>query len=226
MSKQYLQISVVLLVVALAGVSVAMATGLSGQGNMQHHGHHIRTTGSHGESNVASQQHMHGGSANFVNNSEITKDNCLADECVISASSTTSDTLPSDVESALDDAIADEYKALETYRAVMNQFGDVRPFTMIARSEQMHIATLKSIYDKYGLDVPENSYANQVETPSSIAQACSDAVEAEITNGKLYENELIPTVSGEYPDIARAFLKLQSASQNRHLPAFKRCQNR
>ena len=55
---------------------------------------------------------------------------------------------------------------------------------------------------------------------ASLKEACAAGVTAEIANGALYQRLLTST---KRPDILAVFRKLQEASQERHLPAFKRC---
>ncbi|MBK7904069.1 MAG: hypothetical protein IPJ97_14845 [Proteobacteria bacterium] len=58
---------------------------------------------------------------------------------------------------------------------------------------------------------------------SNIRDACVAAVEAEIANAALYERLLAST---ERSDILTVFRNLRDASQERHLPAFRRCTER
>jgi len=69
--------------------------------------------------------------------------------------------LSKEAKEALNEAINDEYKALSTYEAAIDKFGAVRPFSMIKGAEEQHIASLKAVYDKYGLTVPKNTWAKQ-----------------------------------------------------------------
>ena len=108
--------------------------------------------------------------------------------------------LPLEVQEALNEAINDEYKALSTYEAVMAKFGVVRPFSMIKGAEEQHVASLKAIYDKYGLEVPENTWPSKVVAPANLQEACQLGVDAEIANAALYKDELLPAVQ-EYEDI-------------------------
>jgi hypothetical protein len=172
-----------------------------------------------------SQQHSEAGTySNSSENTRLEKRNCLADEClIVDDTSASTEDLPDTVKEALGKAIDDEYKALTTYQVIMDEFGRQRPFSIIARSEQMHIALLQSVYDKYNLKVPENQYSGTIPAPDSIQAACTAGVEAEIENAFLYEEQLLPAVQEEYPDIQRAFERLMNASQERHLPAFQRC---
>lgn len=155
--------------------------------------------------------------------SNVTKHNCLADDCLaVQDLNYPVGSLPSEVKSALDQAIDDEYKALSVYQAVIAKFGQVRPFSMIKGAEEQHIASLKSIYDKYGLTVPSNYWTKKVTAPQTLQQACQTGVDAEIANANLYKNDLLPAVK-DYQDITLVFTNLMNASQEKHLPAFERC---
>jgi len=126
--------------------------------------------------------------------------------------------------SALAEALQDEYKARATYRAILDRFGAVRPFTNILASEERHIRALLAIYQRYGLPIPEDHWAAQVRVPDTLTQACEEGVQAEIENGAMYERLLAMTTA--YPDVQRVFRQLQRASQENHLRAFQRCASR
>jgi len=154
---------------------------------------------------------------------EPSRGNCLADDCLLVEDlEYPVSELPNEVVTALDEAINDEYKALATYEAVVEEFGTVRPFSMIIGAEEQHIASLKAIYDKYGLVVPENTWASKVSVPTSLEEACQTGVEAEIANAALYKDELLPVVV-DYEDITWIFTSLMEASEGKHLPAFEKC---
>jgi hypothetical protein len=158
------------------------------------------------------------GSANQTN-----RNNCLADECLlVEGLEYPIGSLPRDVQIALDEALNDEYKALATYEAVIDKFGSVRPFSMIKGAEEQHIASLKAIYDKYGLKIPENTWLGQIAAPDTLSAACQLGVEAEIANASLYEDDLLPVVT-DYEDITVVFESLMMASVDKHLPAFENC---
>lgn len=155
-------------------------------------------------------------------NSSINKGNCLADDCLaIQELNYPAGSLSTEVKAALDEAITDEYKALSVYQAVIAKFGQVRPFSMIKGAEEQHIASLKAIYDKYGLMVPANK-TGKVTSPSTIQLSCQLGADAEIANYKLYQDKLLPAVK-DYEDITIVFTKLMNASKDKHLPAFERC---
>ena len=151
-----------------------------------------------------------------------TEQNCISEDCLeIENLEYPVGELPDSVIQALGSAIDDEYKARATYEAVMNEFGSIRPFSMIIRAEEQHISSLKAIYDKYGLDIPNDPYSD-VEIASTKSENCSVGVQAEIDNAALYRNSLLPAVDN-YPDISSVFTQLMNASQDNHLPAFEKC---
>ena len=148
---------------------------------------------------------------------------CLADECLsVEDLEYPVGELPKAVQDALNEAINDEYKALATYELVTATFGTVRPFSMIKGAEEQHIASLKAIYDKYGLVAPENTWSSKITIPTTLQEACQFGVDAEIANAVLYKEKLLPVVE-DYEDIVVVFTNLMNASEQKHLPAFERC---
>lgn len=151
------------------------------------------------------------------------KNECVADECLaVDGLEYPAGALTDVAKSAIFSAIDDEYKAHATYEAVIAKFGSVRPFSMIIRSEEQHISSLKALLDKYGVAIPSDSWTGKVTAPDSITAACQTGVDAEIANAALYREKLLPAVT-EYPDITSVFTNLMNASQEKHLPAFDRC---
>ncbi len=149
--------------------------------------------------------------------------NCLADDCLaVENLEYPVDGLSDAAKQALNEAIEDEYHALSFYEVVISKFGSVRPFSMIKGAEQQHIAALKAIFDKYGLQVPENTWPERLSAPVSLQQACQAGVDAEIANAQLYKEKLLPAVM-PYDDITSVFTTLMNASEQKHLPAFERC---
>jgi hypothetical protein len=151
------------------------------------------------------------------------KNNCLSDDCLsVDNLNYPIEGLPEEVKKALNKAIEDEYKAYTVYNKTIEKFGMVRPFSMIIRAEENHIASLKSLFDKYGLEIPVNNWGDKVFAESSIKDSCKIGVTAEIDNAKLYREELLPLVKN-YEDITIVFTNLMNASQEKHLPAFEKC---
>ncbi|XOU95003.1 MAG: ferritin-like domain-containing protein [Candidatus Kerfeldbacteria bacterium] len=154
----------------------------------------------------------------------VTKSNCVADDCLkVDNLDYPVSELESEVLTALDKAIDDEYKARATYEAVIAEYGSVRPFSMIIRAEEQHISSLKAIYDKYGATIPADPYdVSALTVPVTITDSCQLGVEAEIANAALYSDELLPAVT-DYEDITTIFTSLMNASDDKHLPAFDKC---
>jgi hypothetical protein len=123
----------------------------------------------------------------------------------------------------LREALDDEYRAYATYDRVIRDFGALRPFINIRDAEARHIAALISLFDRYGLPVPDNTWPDRVPRYATPAEACAAGVTAEIENGQLYERLLSSTTC---PDILSVLSRLQEASQRHHLPASQRCVER
>jgi hypothetical protein len=129
--------------------------------------------------------------------------------------------LDSKTQQAMVDAINDEYRARAFYQAVMEKFGSVRPFSSIVRSENNHINLWINLFAKYGIAVPTDSFAGNVKVPDTLKAACQMGVKTEIDNVEMYDRFLGFVTQ---PDLKAAFTQLRQVSQERHLPAFERCQ--
>ena len=117
-------------------------------------------------------------------------------------------------------ALDDEYRAHAIYTQVLADFGgDVLPFANIVESEARHIDALLGLFRRYGLDVPANPWPGKVTRYGSVAEACRAGVDAEIDNAALYDRFLAGTTR---PDVLAVYRNLQQASQQNHLPAFRR----
>lgn len=121
---------------------------------------------------------------------------------------------------ALTAALDDEYRARATYRAVLDAYGDVRPFSNIVQSEERHIDALRRLCERYDVEMPPDPYASRTPAPESLEAACEAAVRAERENGALYQRLI--EAAGERADVAEVFRRLRAASQENHLPAFER----
>jgi hypothetical protein len=121
---------------------------------------------------------------------------------------------------ALSEALEDEYKARAAYRMVIERFGPVRPFVNIAEAEDRHIEALLAQFRRLGEDPPQDTWPERVTAPGSLAEACADAIGAEIENDAMYTRLL-----GQVTDtgVREVMLRLQTASRTHHLPAFQRC---
>jgi rubrerythrin len=124
------------------------------------------------------------------------------------------------VRHALTLALLDEYKARSTYQSVVDRFGPVRPFGNVLAAEENHVTALTHHFRRLGLEIPQPDSKLRA-APTSLAEACRAAVEAERENVALY-TRLLPMVAGD-PAIENTFRTLQAASRDRHLPAFEGC---
>ena len=133
------------------------------------------------------------------------------------------ETLTNEEIGALHEALDDEYRSWTTYDQVILDFGEVRPFINIRAAEARHTEALLTLFARYGLPVPENTWKGRVDRYESLQGACEASVEAERENGEMYERLLTTTTR---TDILTVLRNLQAASQERHLPAFQRCSQR
>lgn len=123
-------------------------------------------------------------------------------------------------QSAMIDAINDEYHARAFYSAVIDKFGSVRPFSNIVQAENRHVQLWQSLFAQYGIPVPEDTFAGNVEIPDTLQAACQMGVEAEIADYQMYDRFLSFV---QEPNLRAAFTQLSYVSQNNHQPAFERC---
>jgi len=124
---------------------------------------------------------------------------------------------------ALIEALEDEYKARATYSKVIETFGPIRPFINIVEAENRHASALLRQFDRLGIKPPKDEWAGRIQAPASVAAACESAVAGEIENAEMYDRLLAVVDDLTVRDV---LLNLQDASQNRHLPAFRRCLER
>lgn len=128
--------------------------------------------------------------------------------------------LTEDVIAAMKAGILDEYNAHATYAAVIEQFGEVPPFTNIMASEAQHIAAWEFLFDRYALLLPAPTQPDVPEF-ETLADACAAAAAAEIANFGLYDNMM--ATFEDYPDLLHVATVLRDASELHHLPAFESC---
>lgn len=121
---------------------------------------------------------------------------------------------------ALQEAILEEYGALNLYQSAIAQIGNAYPFSQIVRSEQQHVNALVRQADKYGVSVPANPGLATQPTFTTLAQACQAGVDAEIAYAALYDTLKSVTT---HADLLGVYSSLQSGSLNNHLPAFQTC---
>lgn len=129
--------------------------------------------------------------------------------------------LSTNVTAALDTALNDEYHAETIYLRVLSDFGNVLPFFNVVVAEQRHSASLRAMYERYGILAPGNRWdLSTVPTFNSIAAACAAAYDAEVSNIALYDRLLARDLPN---DVRIVFTNNRAASVNNHQPAFLRC---
>ena len=117
-------------------------------------------------------------------------------------------------------AIQEEYTAMNTYLAVVEQLGGFTPFTRIALSEQQHVNALIRLAERLGMEVPENAGAVADIEWTTYAEACQMGATFEQMDADLYDQLLLNTTNAS---LTRVYTNLQAASLNNHLPAFESC---
>ena len=130
-------------------------------------------------------------------------------------------TAPENLKQALLEALADERRAHATYKAVIDKFGNPRPFSNIVKAEARHESFLLELFVKYGFEVPENQFSGKsIAVSATVTENCAMAVEGEKANIAMYDR-LLTSVSES--DVKDTFIYLRNASKDNHLPAFERC---
>ena len=122
------------------------------------------------------------------------------------------------LEDMLTYAIQDEYLARAEYEAIMNEYGEQRPFSNIIQAEETHIEELLPLFEEHGIEVPQDNAREHVVVPESVEEAFTTGVKAEEDNINMYEKFLQKDIP---EDVAEVFAQLKKGSEN-HLAAFQR----
>jgi hypothetical protein len=122
------------------------------------------------------------------------------------------------VEKMLIYSLEDEYKARAQYNATISKFGEFLPFSNIIYSEEQHISMLQALFERYGVEVPEDHGSNFVLGFETKEDAFKLGVQAEIENIDMYEKFLKQDLND---DVKVVFERLMNASKH-HLQAFER----
>jgi rubrerythrin len=115
-------------------------------------------------------------------------------------------------------AMQDEYLAQKRYDLIINKFGDVRTFSRIQQAELRHIYALQTLFQRYGIQIPEDESYLFATVPDTIKNAYASGVQGEIDNIAMYNTFLSYSLPA---DIQAVFINLRNASLN-HLEAFER----
>jgi hypothetical protein len=130
-------------------------------------------------------------------------------------------TLTSQVRTALERSLQDEYRAETIYQGVVEDLGSLAPFVNVLSAEQRHSASIGDLFVRRGLTPPANSWTlATVPHFTSTPVACSAAATAERGNVAMYDELLRLTLPA---DVRQVFDNVRLASLSNHLPAFERC---
>ncbi len=153
-----------------------------------------------------------------------TKENCLMDECTtVSGINFPATKLDKGTEAILLSVLEEEQTAQNLYSKAVQKFGTNRPFSMILRSEEQHVSSVKALFDKYGVAIPEYTANAKTNPQTKFVDTCKQAADLEKAYVTKLEKEVLPKVK-QYSDINQVITNILSASKNRHIPAFERCQ--
>lgn len=125
--------------------------------------------------------------------------------------------LDDSVKAGVERALADEWRADDTYTSLAATYG--RPFQRLERAEERHADLLMRLLATHGHGVPARA-APVNTTAASATDACSLAIEAEKENVALYDELLAASPPA---DVRCVYEHLRSLSAERHIPALERC---
>lgn len=115
-------------------------------------------------------------------------------------------------------AIQDEYAARMEYQEIIKEFNVSTPYTNIIKSEETHISELTTLYEAYGIALPEDTASDHVIIPDSLLDAATTGVQAEINNIAMYDLFLEQDIPD---DVREIFIDLRDASI-KHLSSFEK----
>lgn len=144
---------------------------------------------------------------------------CRGILATVAATASTLSIAAADTKALLDEAYQDELKAYIRYEAVIEQFGDIRPFANLVESERRHLDHLADLYIARGL-TPAAVFEPAPVMYLSVASACQVSLEAERENVALLDRLIAETTE---PDIKATLEWIREASAGRHIPALERC---
>jgi hypothetical protein len=119
----------------------------------------------------------------------------------------------------LNTAYKDEVKCQYYFKKVMEKFPDAG-FAKIFNSEQNHVTTLETIYNKYGLEIPKDMDFSALLIPSSLSEVCVIGLKFEKDNAEMYQ-KFLKTVTNTV--LKTVFEDLRDITINRNIPAVEKC---
>ena len=123
------------------------------------------------------------------------------------------------LEEMLTYALEDEYLAQAEYQAIINTYGEVRPFINLLDAEAYHAEMLLPLFSTYDIPAVTPISVDDITVADTLTAAIATSIETEKANIAMYEKFL---ATGILPaDVQTAFEYLLAAS-NRHLTALSR----
>lgn len=153
----------------------------------------------------------------------VPRGNCYLNSVLPGSDAPPTSALTEAEKTALNGAIEDEYKARATYNKILDTFGEVMPFAHIVNAEGRHVEALAYLHTRYGVAIPEDTWAEKIPTYATLKEAAEASVQAEVDNGALYDALMKDVTNVELTNVFKA---LQFATMEHHLPAFQRLLDR
>lgn len=153
----------------------------------------------------------------------VPRGNCYLNSILPGSDAPPTSALTEAEKTALNGAIQDEYKARATYNKILDTFGEVMPFAHIVNAEGRHVEALAYLHTRYGVAIPEDTWADKIPAYATLKEAAEASVQAEVDNGALYEGLMKDVTNVEVTNVFKA---LQFATMEHHLPAFQRLLDR
>lgn len=212
------------LIPGLAGTSLVLAVALAYSLGTQNHVQAMMGSSNQFAYTQARQEWSNSMMANVQSNTNQTHGQMMNNQTsshmttsTLDASLEGTDYSVDEMESVLKILIADEYKARAEYVALEAEYGESSPWTNLIKAETNHINALSTLFETYGLEIPEDDGAQFALIPNSEEEAYQIGIEAEIANIALYEDVL----KTDLPDQVEAvFTNLMNASI-KHLSTFE-----
>jgi len=110
------------------------------------------------------------------------------------------------------------YAVQDEYLAIIDKFGNQKPYSNIVSAEETHLSFLKELYVSYGLDFPVDNSADHIVIPTNLLEAAETGVQAEIDNIAMYELFLTYDLPS---NVFKVFTELKNGSDS-HLLAFQK----
>lgn len=141
---------------------------------------------------------------------------CFGQVPCTAALSTDPLTLDETTQSALREALLDEYAMGAYYESVIDQFGASRPFGRLRWAQERQARAIQMLFERAELEPPTRSEAEVPNVPATLAEAVQVALDSEKACCARYDNLM---ASEECPeDVKTVIARLRDASLNRHIP--------